>query len=126
MLAKLKRTYETKVPCLSKYLEKVKDFLENFDHFKLKRILQSENDHANAIAKLASMKMSNTNWSIIQSIMLEPSIERNKSMCVNEKENWMDLIKAYLKNQTFPKDKKEVGKIKKQSFFLLPREQSIL
>ena len=32
------RTYETKVPCLNKYMEKVKAFLGNFDHFKLERI----------------------------------------------------------------------------------------
>ena len=36
-------------------------------------------------------------------------------MCIDEKENQMDYIKAYLKNQTFPKDKKIVKKIKKQS-----------
>ena len=33
------RTYETKVPCLAKYLEKVKGLGKNFDYFKLKRIL---------------------------------------------------------------------------------------
>ena len=44
--------YETTVPYLTKYMEKVKSLLESFDHFELKRIPWSENDHANSL----------TNW----------------------------------------------------------------
>ena len=43
-----------------------------------------------------------------------PSIERNESMFINKKGSWMDSIKAYLKNQTFPEGKKEAKKIKKR------------
>ena len=45
--------------------------------------------------------------------MLALSIERKKSMCVDEKESRMDPIKAYLKNETLLEDKREVEKIKK-------------
>ena len=38
-------TYETKVPCLNKYLEKVKSLLEKSNHFKWERIPQLENNH---------------------------------------------------------------------------------
>ena len=42
-------TYDTKVPYLAKYLEKVKGPLENFDHFKFERILQLEIDCINSL-----------------------------------------------------------------------------
>ena len=59
------------------------------------------------------MKTSNANLSLIQSIILMPSIERNESMCINEKKSWTNPIKAHLENQTLLKDKKNTEKIKK-------------
>ena len=79
----------------------------------LKKFLQLENDHVDALAKLAIMKFSYVNWLVIRSIMLTLLIKRNKFMCINENKCWMDLIKAYLKNQAFPKDKTNANKIKK-------------
>ena len=38
VIGQVKRMYEIKVCYLNKYLEKIKSFLKNFDHFKLKRI----------------------------------------------------------------------------------------
>ena len=58
-------TYETKVPCLAKYLEKLKGLLESFEHFKLERILGSKNDHVNSFTKLVSIRCFNENHSII-------------------------------------------------------------
>ena len=55
------KTYETKVPCLNRCLKKVKGQLENFDHFELEKISQLENNHANALVKLMSMKASTEN-----------------------------------------------------------------
>ena len=71
------------MPCLNKYLEKVKGFLENFDHIKLKRISPLKNDYIDALAKLASMKASNGNWSIMLALL----IKRSDSMCVGKKES---------------------------------------
>ena len=44
-------TYEIEVPCLGKYLEKVKILIKNFDNFELERILWSKNDHIDSLAK---------------------------------------------------------------------------
>ena len=85
IISQVNGMYETKVPFLNKYLEKVRRLLESFDHFELERISQLENDRIDAFTKLANMKLSNENRSIIQLIMLIPSIERKKSMCVKGK-----------------------------------------
>ena len=36
VIGQIKKMYETKVPCLNKYLEKIKAFLGKFNHFELK------------------------------------------------------------------------------------------
>ena len=82
-----------------------------FDQFKLERIFRAENDCANALAKLASIKLSIRNRSIICSVMLALTIEKNESMCVDKKVSWMDPIKAYLEVGTLSKDKKEANKV---------------
>ena len=105
--------YKIKVPCLNKYLERVKSLLGSFNYFKLERIPWLKNDYVDTLAKLASMKMSSKNQSIIWSIMLSPSIEKNDSMCIDEKKSWMDPIEMYLKNQTLSKNKRQAKKIKK-------------
>ena len=85
-------TYEKKVPCLAKYLEKVKRLIENFE---LEIISQSKNNHVDSLPMLASMKMFNVNQLLIQSIVLIPLIEKNKSICIDKKESWMHPMKAY-------------------------------
>ena len=47
--------------------------------------------------------------------MLAPLIEKSDSMCIDKKEGWVDPIKAYLKSETLPKDRKLAEKIKKRS-----------
>ena len=42
-------------------------------------------------------------------------------MCVDKKYNWMDPIKAYLKNWAFPNDKRQAEKIKKSLLFTIWR-----
>ena len=58
--------------------------------------------------------MPNGNQSIIQSIMLAPSIQTSESMCVDKKDNKIDTIKGYLKNAALLMDKRKVEKIKKR------------
>ena len=45
--------------------------------------------------------------------MLAPLIQRNQSMCVDERESQMDPFKAYLKNETLLEDKRKAKKIKR-------------
>ena len=73
----------------------MKALLVGFDQFQLERIPRVENEHVDALAKLASMKLCNENWSIICSIILMPMIDRNESMYVEKKVSWMDPFKTY-------------------------------
>ena len=41
--------YETKVPFLNRYLEKVKMLIVGFDQFKLEKIPKVKNDHVDAL-----------------------------------------------------------------------------
>ena len=61
VVSQVNGVYETKVAYLSKYLEHVRMLLVKFDQFQLERIPRAENDHADTLAKLASMKLSNGN-----------------------------------------------------------------
>ena len=55
--------------------------------------------------------------------MLALLIERSESMCVNKKDNWMDSIKEYLKNEAFPEDKRQFEKIiKRFSLYYMENE----
>ena len=47
--------------------------------------------------------------------MLSSSIDKNESMCIEERVSWMDPIKTYLEDRTFSKDKKEADNVRKQS-----------
>ena len=76
-------TYEAKVPCLNKYVEKVKGILKSFNHFELERIPQLKNDCTDTLTKLASIRIPKGNQLVIQSIMLAPLIETSDFMCVD-------------------------------------------
>ena len=62
-----------------------------------------------ALAKLPSIKALSGN----RLIMLTLLVERNDFTCIDEKEEQMDPIKAYLKNETLSEDKRQVEKVKK-------------
>ena len=61
VVSQVNGVYETKVSCLSKYLERVKVLPVRFDHFLLERIPKAENNCVDTLTKLASMKLSNGN-----------------------------------------------------------------
>ena len=65
IISQVNGPYETRLPCLNKYIRKVKRPLEKFDHFETDKIPQFEKDHTDALAKLASMRMPNENWLVI-------------------------------------------------------------
>ena len=44
-----------------------------------------ENDHPDSLAKSANMRTSNANRLVIRLVMLALTIERNESICVDEK-----------------------------------------
>ena len=59
---------------------------------------------------------------MIRSVMLAPTIDNNKSMCVEAKVSWVDPIKYYLRNGTLSEDKKAADKAKKAIIPVLFRE----
>ena len=65
------------------------------------------------------MRTSNANQLVIRSVMLTPTIEKNELMCVNEKECWINSIKASLRNQALLKDKWQAKKITKNGHLVL-------
>ena len=94
-------------------LGKGKSSYREFWPFWVKEDSTNRINHAYALAKLISIKVLCGNQSMIWLVMLTPSIEKNDSMCVDKKEEWMDPIKVYLKNKTFLKEKRQAKKVKK-------------
>ena len=62
-----------------------------------------ENDYINAFGKISQFQ-SGQRKSVNNLTNYVSSLNQD-SMCVNKKESWMELIKAYLKNETFPEDR---------------------
>lgn len=112
VISQVNGAYETKVPCLNKYVEKVKGPLENFNHFQLERILWWENDHVDTLAKLASMRMPSA---FIQLVKLSLQLKWvSPCVLIRRIVGWI-LSRCTGRMRALLKDKRQAKKIKKRS-----------
>nr|CAN61771.1 hypothetical protein VITISV_041899 [Vitis vinifera] len=113
----IQEEYEAKDARMARYLAKVKDTLQQFTEWTVKKIRQTENGRADALAGIAA------SLPIKETILLPIHVQTNPSVAktstcntieatqANDQE-WTDNIAEYLRTDTLPGDPKHAHKIR--------------
>ncbi|XP_038715016.1 uncharacterized protein LOC120008706 [Tripterygium wilfordii] len=120
--------YNARMATMATYMEKTKQLLHRLHDYQVIQIPKEQNDHADALATLASADQLGVKRVIQVQVLERPSIDelQEKIRCVEEqKPSWMDPIVAYLKDGILLEDKKEARKltIKAARFWLSPDQK---
>ncbi|XP_038707287.1 uncharacterized protein LOC120002598 [Tripterygium wilfordii] len=109
-------------------MEKTKQLLDRLHDYKVIQIPREQNDHADALATLASADQQGVKRVIQVQVLERSSIDEmpEEIRCAEEQvPSWMDPIVAYLKDGILPEDKKEARKlaVKAARFWLSPDQK---
>nr|GEY99043.1 reverse transcriptase domain-containing protein [Tanacetum cinerariifolium] len=106
--------YVTKEENMIKYLKKVKSLVSGFTNFAINQVQRSKNKKADAPSKIVSINFAYLSKQVLVEIFKEKSIQENEVTTVVEEDGptWMTLIIEYLKEGTFPSDRKEARKLR--------------
>ncbi|XP_038687612.1 uncharacterized protein LOC119987002 [Tripterygium wilfordii] len=120
--------YSARTATMAAYMEKTKQLLDRLHDYKVIQIPREQNDHADALATLASADQLGVKRVIQVQVLERPSIDEmpEEIRCAEEQApSWMDPIIAYLKDGILPEDKKEARKlaVKAARFWLSPDQK---
>nr|GFB19880.1 reverse transcriptase domain-containing protein [Tanacetum cinerariifolium] len=106
--------YVTKEENMIKYLKKVKSLASGFTNFAINQVPRSKNKKADAPRKIVSISFAYLSKQVLVEIFKEKSIQENEVTTVVEEDGptWMTPIIEYLKEGTFPSDRKEARKLR--------------
>ncbi|GJX96095.1 reverse transcriptase domain-containing protein [Tanacetum coccineum] len=106
-------TYVAKEENMIKYLEKAKSLISGFDNFSISQVPRSKNKKADVLSKIASTSFTHLSKQVLVEVLKEKSIQEEEVATVVEEEGptWMTPIMEYLKDGTFPDDRKEASKL---------------
>ncbi|XP_022883807.1 uncharacterized protein LOC111400642 [Olea europaea var. sylvestris] len=109
--------YMAKEDRMDNYLRVLKKELERFKTTQVKRISRSQNNHADALARLATREGIEKFDSIPVGRISLPSIELDKVvlMMIDPKPTWQDEIIAYLKTGKYAENSAEARKLRTRS-----------
>ncbi|KMT08007.1 hypothetical protein BVRB_6g144850 [Beta vulgaris subsp. vulgaris] len=106
---------EAKEDNMRTYLAKTKDVINKLSNFWISRIPRSENQQADALARMASLAEGLTPRTITWEVLKEPSINAKEQLVLDRASQWMDDVVRYLRDELLPDDPKEVVRIKHKS-----------
>ena len=108
--------FQVKEERIAKYLGKVKTLLNKFKSHLVTRTPRSENNEADALARLASRNGLDCLISFSIERLDQPSIEREELVLCSEKiDTWIDPITDYLTMTQLPKNWEEARRINNTS-----------
>ncbi|KAL6350407.1 hypothetical protein AAG906_004358 [Vitis piasezkii] len=116
----VQKEYEAKDARMTRYLTKVRDTLQRFTEWTIKKIRRIENGHADALAGIAA------SLPIKEAILLPIHVQVNPSVAEAstcntietkqaDDQEWTNDIIGYLRTGTLPKDPKQAHKIRVQA-----------
>ena len=105
--------FETKYDIMKMYLQRVKEFVTNFDKFSLIHIPRSDNAQANSLARLASSAETSDARNIIWEVLLNPSISVMVST-IDRSKIWMEPLIKYLQQNILPESENETRILQKK------------
>ncbi|XP_057418261.1 uncharacterized protein LOC130712444 [Lotus japonicus] len=113
--------YQVKDPQLSKYLEIVQRLMQAIGHVRIEHIPRSENERADALAKLASTGRLGNYQTVIQEVLPHPStdmVEFKVAKAIgNGEPSWMDPIIEFLSQQPQDESKNTKERRREASFY---------
>lgn len=95
------------------YLRKVKDSLAQFDKYSIQTVPREKNSNADALAKLASIKETESLGIIPVEHLSGPSIKGEEIQVIQVVDTWMTPIFKYLEEGILPSDKDEARKLRR-------------
>ncbi|RDX84457.1 Tf2-6, partial [Mucuna pruriens] len=107
--------YQAKDPKLAKYWERAMTMAASFDNFTLLHVPKDQNERADLLAKLASIRRRRLQRSVIHENISAPTIDRPEIQHNERRETWMDPIIEYLKNRKLPDDSAGSLKVRKEA-----------
>ncbi|XP_057452568.1 uncharacterized protein LOC130744393 [Lotus japonicus] len=84
--------FQVKEPALIKYVERVQQLMGRLQQVVVEFVPSTQNQRADALAKLASTRKSGNNRSVIQETLANPSIEGDLVASIVRQETWTDPI----------------------------------
>nr|GEX53820.1 reverse transcriptase domain-containing protein [Tanacetum cinerariifolium] len=106
-------TYVAKEENMVKCLEKTKSLISGFANFSISQVPRSKNKKADALSKIASTSFAHLSKQVLVEVLKEKSIQEEVATVVEEEgQTWMTPIMQYLKDGTFPGDRKEARKLR--------------
>lgn len=111
--------FATRDERMSAYAKEVIRLAALFRNCRLLQVSRDDNNHADALANLASSMQTGKTRTIMIDYLSSPSIEQpiteQEAMCVDLGPSWMDAIAAFLKERKLPEDHKEAHKVRLKS-----------
>eukprot|EP00261_Vitis_vinifera_P024765 XP_010657208.1 PREDICTED: uncharacterized protein LOC104880867 [Vitis vinifera] len=116
----VQKEYEAKDARMTRYLTKVRDTLQRFTEWTIKKIRRTENGHADALAGIAATLPIKEAILLPIHVQVNPSVaEASTCNTIETKQadgqEWTNDIVGYLWTGTLPKDPKQAHKIRVQA-----------
>ena len=116
----VQKEYEAKDASMARYLAKVRDTLQRFTEWTIKKIKRTENGRADALAGIAA------SLPIKEAILLPIHVQTNPSVAETstcntieashvDDQEWTNNITEYLRTGTLPGDPKQAHKVRVQA-----------
>ncbi|XP_021722886.1 uncharacterized protein LOC110690375 [Chenopodium quinoa] len=107
-------SYEAKEPSMIPYLAKIKSVFAKLRTFEVQLIPRGPNAQADALSKLVSSNLTETNRSVYVEVRRERSVnEAPEVCCVDQEPSWMDPILAFKIRGEILEDKILASKLKR-------------
>lgn len=107
------------------YLAKSRAVIGRLSGFRITHIPRSENQQADALARMASSAEGSAPRTITWEVLKEPSINPKEQLVLNRSSSWMDEIVKYLRDGFLPDDPKEANRVKHKSGWFLWHERQL-
>nr|GEY53016.1 reverse transcriptase domain-containing protein [Tanacetum cinerariifolium] len=91
-----------------------KSLINGFANFSISQVPRSKNKKADALSKIASTSFAHLSKKVLVEVLKEKSIQKREMATVVEEEGptWMTSIIEYLRDETFPDNRKEARKLR--------------
>ncbi|KAI5338508.1 hypothetical protein L3X38_017779 [Prunus dulcis] len=103
--------FSAKDTSMTAYLQRTHHLLTTFDAYRISQIPCSENNHADALATLASAVEQGIGLNIHLEFLDQPSTQIPTICTIDHSPTWMDPILQFLQNQTLPIDPAEARRV---------------
>ena len=112
--------YQDQEEHLQQYVQLVLVKMKEFEAVEVTHVPRKQNTRADILSKLASTWTVNGNKTVIQEVLNEPSVQRQKSQTLDINdiigmEDWRAPITRYIRSGEFPSDPSEKTKLKRRA-----------